>query len=267
MMRNPALRPDAIARLAAQRDARDRAIRSGHGLDLLNVNELVGFGAGGADGDPLFASVTALLHMDGADASTTFTDVKGHTFTANGNAQIDTAQSVFGGAAGLFDGSGDHISSPSSSDWSLTGDFCIEFRLRVNTLQAGDIFARGNGTATANAYVAFLNFAGGSNYRFTYTQNANEGGGYTLEDSIFLSAGVWYAFCIDRSGSSMKLFRDGTEVDSFTSSTSLNNADELNIGGSYFGGDFNGWIDEFRITKASRRQASYTVDASAFPDF
>lgn len=40
-------------------------------------------------------------HLDGADGSTTFTDSSAgaHTITAHGNVQIDTAQSVFGGAS------------------------------------------------------------------------------------------------------------------------------------------------------------------------
>jgi len=50
--------------------------------------------------------------------STTFTDssLSPKTITRYGNAQIDTAQSVFGGAAGLFDGSGDYLTIPDSDD-------------------------------------------------------------------------------------------------------------------------------------------------------
>ncbi len=58
--------------------------------------------------------------MNGADGSTTFTDSAtggSHTWTAYGNAQIDTAQNKFGGASGLFDGSGDYIDTPDSPDW------------------------------------------------------------------------------------------------------------------------------------------------------
>lgn len=79
----------------------------------------------------------ALLHMNGADASTTFTDESGKTWTANGNAQIDTAQSVFGGASGLFDGTGDFISSADSNDWQFDGgsnsnEWTADFRIRFN---------------------------------------------------------------------------------------------------------------------------------------
>src|SRR5689334_6463249 len=42
----------------------------------------------------------ALLHFNGSDGSTTFTDESGKTWSVNGDAQIDTAQSEFGGASG-----------------------------------------------------------------------------------------------------------------------------------------------------------------------
>ena len=55
--------------------------------------------------------------------------------TANGNARITTGQSEFGGASGLFDGSGDYLSTPDSADWYFgTGDFTIDFWVRFNAL-------------------------------------------------------------------------------------------------------------------------------------
>ena len=68
------------------------------------------FGCGGGGGtDPNFSSVTSLLHFDGVDASTTFTDVKGKTWTASGSAQLDTAQAKWGPSSLLL-GSGAYIS-------------------------------------------------------------------------------------------------------------------------------------------------------------
>ena len=60
-----------------------------------------------------------LLHCDGTDASTIFTDEIGHTIVANGDAQIDTVQKVFGTASGLFSGTDDFISSADSADWDF----------------------------------------------------------------------------------------------------------------------------------------------------
>jgi hypothetical protein len=58
-----------------------------------------------------------LLHMNGADAPTVFTDssLSGNTVTVAGNAQIDTAQSKFGGASGLFDGN-DALTLPNNRE-------------------------------------------------------------------------------------------------------------------------------------------------------
>ena len=69
-----------------------------------------------------------MLHMEGSDGSTTFTDEIGKAVTANGNAQIDTAQKKFGAASGLFDGTGDYLTLANSNDWSFgSGDFTIDF--------------------------------------------------------------------------------------------------------------------------------------------
>lgn len=84
-----------------------------------------------------------LVHCDGTDTSTTFTDdsVGGssHTLTANGNAQVDTAQSKFGGASLLLDGTGDYLSTGDSADWDFgTGDFTIDFWARANTIAVNE---------------------------------------------------------------------------------------------------------------------------------
>jgi len=50
-----------------------------------------------------------LLHLDGADGSTTFLDssLSNRVITIHGNAQIDTAQSKFVGAPLVLDGTDD----------------------------------------------------------------------------------------------------------------------------------------------------------------
>lgn len=62
--------------------------------------------------DPDFASVALLLHMDGANGSASFTDSSGnaHAVTANGGAQISTAQSKFGGSSADFDAVDSYLS-------------------------------------------------------------------------------------------------------------------------------------------------------------
>jgi hypothetical protein len=51
----------------------------------------------------------ALLNFNGTDASTTMLDDFGNTWTAGGNAQLDTAQFKFGASSLLLDGTGDYV--------------------------------------------------------------------------------------------------------------------------------------------------------------
>jgi hypothetical protein len=221
-----------------------------------------------AETDPSFASVSALLHFDGSDGSTTFTDVTGTTWTANGNAQIDTAQSVFGGASGLFDGTGDFITTPDATKFSLSNaDFCIEARVRLNTngrLQTLTNKRDGSSAEEFSIYINADNTVGGQLY--------NSGAAFGVcTSTATLSTGVWYAIAYTRSGSNFALYINGTRDGTATSASSAsNNTSVLRIGRDGFntGRDLDGWVDEYRFTKGAARYtgASYTVRTTPFPD-
>ena len=100
-----------------------------------------------------------LLHFDGADGSTTFTDssLTPKTRTANGDAQIDTADSKFSGASGLFDGTDDYITTPDSADFVLgSEDFTIDLWFNCNA-PSGAIrhLAGQNGPTSSAANTSF----------------------------------------------------------------------------------------------------------------
>ena len=77
-----------------------------------------------------------LIHCDGADASTTFTDESGKTITTVGNAQVDTAYKVFGTGSLLLDGTGDALTLDDSEDWNFgSGDFTVDFRVKKIEIQ------------------------------------------------------------------------------------------------------------------------------------
>jgi len=66
-----------------------------------------------------------MLHNNGIDASTTFIDYSysPKTVTANGNAQIDTAQKKFGTGSCLLDASsGTFLSLANSADFNPGGE-------------------------------------------------------------------------------------------------------------------------------------------------
>ena len=103
--------------------------------------------------DLYFDDVVLLVARDGADASTVFVDdsLTPHTITANGDAQYDTAQFIFGSSSIKFDGAGDYLSIPDSGDFAFGGDdFVIEFMVRFNAVPTAGNFASFMGQMTAH---------------------------------------------------------------------------------------------------------------------
>lgn len=104
-----------------------------------------------------------LLHCDGADASTTFTDASQAAHgnaTPNGNAQVDTAQSKFGGASALFDGTGDFLSYADHADWHFgSGDFMADFWVRFNSVSTAKFIGQWGGSTDLGWLIQYQSFA------------------------------------------------------------------------------------------------------------
>lgn len=234
-------------------------------LDVFRVRGSTG-GGGGAT-DPYWANVVSLLHFDGADASTTFTDQTGKTWTANGNAQIDTAQSKFGGASGLFDGSGDYVTTPDSADWDFgTGDFTVECFARFNSHTSIMTLISNYNDSTVGW--SFQRRSDTNTFRFGHGDAALSDVAWTPTD------GVWYHMAVCRQGTNLRHFVDGVQTGStVTNSTNISGSPAplaigslKNSGGSYIQ-NYNGWLEEVRITKGTARYTSnFTPPAAAFPD-
>jgi hypothetical protein len=199
------------------------------------------------------SSYAALLHFNGTDAATTFTDVSGRTWTAAGNAQLDTAQKKFGTASGLFDGTGDYITVADSTDFTLgTSDFTIDFWIRKNADGAVQRICGQTNTDTA------INAALSVAMRFTaanvvVAQVASGITGYSITSTGTITAdAAWHHVAFVRDTNTLRLFiagvADGTaDVTGVTVNNSSNN---FSIGrqGEIDAAYFNGWIDEFRFS-------------------
>lgn len=220
-------------------------------------------GGGGTPTDPYWANVVSLLHFDGADGSTTFTDQTGKTWTASGNAQIDTAQSKFGGAAGLFDGVGDYISTPDSADFYFTADFTLETFYRPAAIGSRQ-FLCGQGDVGAENIRSMIEVTTTGLVKFWCSSAV------TLQTATSISAGSWYHIAITRNGTAHTIWVDGISRATLTSATiPADYAGVFNIGrcGDYVGLTANGHFDEFRITKGVARYTSnFTPPSAPFPD-
>jgi len=195
-----------------------------------------------------------LLHCDGLDGATTFNDNSstGHTVTANGNAQIDTVQSKFGGASGLFDGTGDYLTVPSHADFGFgTGDFTIEFWMRFNASGEMYVFDIGGGT---NFYILI-----GASTVTVLVAGVDQTSSYTHDTN------AWHHFAITRNGSTVRFFIDGIQINTNLTAGGSVSQGEVRIGGYSGGGaTSNGWIDELRISKEAKYTTNFSLATEAF---
>ena len=213
-----------------------------------------------------------LLHCEGINGSQTFIDSspRNHIITANGNAQIDTAYKQFGTGSGLFDGTGDYISTPASYDLNLgSEDFAIECWVRFDALPNVDgeqhiIYSQHDSWDDCFHISLWVN---ASIERF-WTVYGNSGGSNYIAFSRITSLAIntWYHIAVIRNGNEWKIFQDGTQVGATetNSSTIPNLTSPITIGGGEsWNMDFNGRLDEVRVSIGTPRFSSEFTPSSA----
>jgi hypothetical protein len=230
-----------------------------------------------AAGDPYWNNVVLAMHMDGTNASTVFTDLKGHAMTAVGNAQISTAQSKFGGASALFDGAGDYITTPTSTDFDFgVGDFTIECFYRATVLPTAGtshvIVNKYNSAGNQRSWMMCLDNTGGVySFRWIKTSDGTNSTGTTTSATFAPSTGVWYHLSASRQNGVLRLAVDGTVITSYTemSSAIFAGTAAVAVGASSDGTAqyVNGYLDDIRITKGiARYTTTFTPPTLAFPN-
>jgi hypothetical protein len=225
-------------------------------------------------GDPNFSSVALLLHADGSGS--TFVDSSGtpKTITAVGGATQSTAQSKFGGKSALFSASGDYLSLADNDSLELSNsDFAIEFFLLTTTsTQYATLASRVPGSFASGMWSLFINYASSTAGDITlFAGDINGGVSPVLTGGSGLRDGAWHHVALSRSGSAWSLYADGTRVATATSSATIANiSGGIRIGADeYYGRQFTGNIDEFRLTLGSARGytgSTITVPTAAYPD-
>lgn len=218
--------------------------------------------------DPFFSSVECLLHFDGSDGSTTFTDSSKNNLTIlwAGNAQIDTAHSKFGGASCLLDNASYIYNDAHATAFDLPGDFTIEFFIRPAAQTGSQPYGIVD-FRTSNGGHEPVFFRGSDNRVHFWIADGDRAIGPVMTN------GQWYHVAMTRSGSTVRFFFDGVQQGSnFSNSTAFSNG-RLTIG--VFVNDrststnfhFSGHIDEFRYTKGVARYTSnFSVPTQPFPN-
>ncbi len=208
-----------------------------------------------SSGDPYQSSVTLLLHGDGADGSTTLTDssCSGITFTRVGTPSISTAQSVEGGSSirnlGTSAQATDYYYSSVNAGLSLTGDFTIDSWVYIIT--------------QPDQYVAFLSNRGDDGVVgglqltitfFNWQATIYDGAWKSLDGGAYVT-NTWTHYAIEREGTTIRLYINGVLKDTDTSSATMLGGQVDLLTGNPFNnnGDWNGYVDELRITKGVAR--------------
>ena len=213
-------------------------------------------------GDVHFPKVRLLLPLDGSNGATATSDSSNdnRTITFVSSATIATAQSKFGGSSLYIPDGSSRITTPGTSSMNAAGDFTMEVWIY---------------NSSSNDYPTLLENGADSNSLAIYLANTASSqvlrmwnNGSATNFSSTLPQNEWYHFALVRSGSTVKLYVNGT-ADSTTRSDSNSYAfgsATLHIGGhpSLTSYGFQGYLDDFRLTIGLARYTSnFTPPTSA----
>jgi len=150
-----------------------------------------------------------------------------------------------------FDGTEDNLNWGSNSNLAFgTGDFTIEFWVKMTTVQDTILLDMRPNSAATNGKYPLIHY--NSNQIKYFTDSSDR-----IFSTPSFNANQWYHVAVSRSGTSTKMFLDGTQVGSTYSDSNdyLNGDTTLGSRASNTSYNLNGYISNFRITKS---QALYT---------
>lgn len=216
----------------------------------------------GGEGDQHFENVVLLLHMDGADGSTVFTDSSAapKTLARSGAPRISTAQSKWGGASAYFAGNGSKLEVPSGPELAFgTGDFTVEcWVFSLPATGGGDGFDKliFGGFQADPDFVCFL-------------ENSNLApalwnGSIAPMSQIVVPPNTWTHVAWCRALGVLRIFVNGQKGIEASMPTQFNQSSNY-IGGEVSTRFLNGYIDDLRITKGvARYTANFTPPTTPF---
>jgi len=199
-----------------------------------------------------------LLHND----DTTFADSSSssHSVT-NSGVQPDTVNKKFGTGSAYFQGSS-YLSIPDSNDWTFgTGDFTIDAWVKAKYGTGGKHIA--SQSADSSNYQQLWWNASSGVLSMRWVTGGIYQGWIDTAGSAGIAPNSWHHIAFVRNGSNALIFTDGVSMP-LTTVYPFGNIGDIAaayvIGTDYFYGSpqeyWNGWIDEFRISKGVARWTS-----------
>lgn len=218
--------------------------------------------------DPNFANVSLLLHGNGADGGTTFTDNSPNalTVTGVGNVQIDTIVKNFGTGSIQFDGTGDYLTLANNNLFAFNANLTLEAFVYISSFATNPVIldTRISGPSILG-FAIYFNTTGNA---IAYINGAN-----SITSSSSFSINTWHHIALVRNSNLFTLYVNGNSVGTFTEGKNMTD-NALTIGSAidHRSGTntfkMNGYIDEIRITKGVARYTGATliVPTQEFPN-
>lgn len=230
--------------------------------------------------DPYYGNVALLLHCDGSDGSTTFTDssISPKTVTAHGNAQIDTSDADFGGGAGLLDGVGDWLEIPNHADFNPgSSDFTFEIRFKLTAYAQnnGEFYYAtliGKDIEAARAFGLRIGGTSSSYNSIEFYGCSNNATEFIVAITTTFNLNTLYSVALSRVGNLIYIAKDGVILTPGGSAFSVaiqSTTAPLLIGSTSYNTtykfDFPGRFDEARWTAGVGRYAADYTPSFPFP--
>lgn len=222
---------------------------------------------------PTFADVKLLAGFNGSNGATTYTEesTSARVATFAGNAQLSTADAIYGSAALLFDGTGDYLTFPDSADFHFgSGPFAIQFSVEFNSVAASTTALINQWNSGSNQKSWAIDRPTASTLQFAYSTNGSTTVS-ALSVPFYPVVGQIYKFLFERDSSNvLRIFQDGALLGKVSlSATLFNSTQTVRLGGlvGFSGYDLSGVLDEVRIVKAQIHgsDARFSPNAAEFP--
>ena len=188
-----------------------------------------------------------------------------HTITANGDVTNTRAQKKIGSSSIKFDGTGDYLEMPDSSDWDFgSGSWTVEGWFNVSSWTDSSFIW--NHWQDDNNFVGIRVLTGGD------LNILSKSSGSVVHNidftSVDLPTDTWVHLAVvrDTSAGNFVIYKDGTSVGSSSNSTAMPNVTgtaRIN-GGRVYGNYWTGYLDEFRVSDTARYTSSFTPSTTAF---
>ena len=153
----------------------------------------------------------------------------------------------------------EYLTIPTSSEFGFaTGDFTVETWIKLNSVASGNktIFDMRSGATELAPYL----YIDGANIK--YYNN----GSVTITGTTNLVIDTWYHVALTRTGTSTKIFLDGSqEGGTYSDSSNYGSTNPIRIGADWDGSEVvTGYFDNFRVSNNARYTTTFVAPKGMF---